>query len=137
MFGLFNETYWELASFVPINDIQKTYFKNKYISFINLDYIKFVLDKDNKLIAFGDVMPSFSIAMQKNKVKTLYFIILAYQIKGVTVVLFNQYNKTFSELGIQNCIRTPELEDNLAIKQIWKFFKPEVYKKKMYYKKSF
>ncbi len=47
MFDLFNETYSSLSSFVRITDIQKDYFKKKYISFINPEYIKFILDKDD------------------------------------------------------------------------------------------
>ncbi|WP_298476249.1 GTP cyclohydrolase [uncultured Maribacter sp.] len=157
MFDLFNESYASLSSFVPINDIQKAYFKKKYISFINPEYIKFILDKDDKLIAFGVVMPSFTEALQKAKGKLFpfgfYHLLKAkkhskdvifyligvhpeYQNKGVTAVMFNQYHKTFSSLGIQNCIRTPELEDNIAIKQIWKHFNPEVYKRRRTYKKN-
>ncbi len=157
MFDLFNETYSKLSSFVPITDVQKAYFKKKYISFINPEYIKFILDKNNKLIAFGIVMPSFSKALQKANGKLLPFgfyhllkakkqskdvifyligVLPEYQNKGVTAVMFNQYYKTFTEKGIVNCIRTPELEDNVAIKQIWKHFKPEVYKRRRTYKKD-
>ena len=50
-----------------------------------------------------------------------------YQNKGVHAVIFNEYYNTFTEKGIQTCIRTPELEDNYAIHQIWKHFDPVVY----------
>ncbi|MGC1514362.1 MAG: GTP cyclohydrolase, partial [Maribacter sp.] len=69
MFDLFNETYASLSSFVPITEVQKVYFKKKYISFINPEYIKFIKDKEDKLIAFAIVMPSFSEALQKAKGK--------------------------------------------------------------------
>ena len=42
MFDLFNESYASLSSFVEITDIQKEYFKKKFISFVNPEYIKFV-----------------------------------------------------------------------------------------------
>ncbi len=73
MFDLFNETYATLSSFVPITEIQKAYFKKKYISFINPEYIKFIVDKTDKLIAFAIVMPSFSQALQKAKGKLFPF----------------------------------------------------------------
>ena len=41
MFDLFNESYASLSSFVRITDRQKEFFKKKYISFINPEYIKF------------------------------------------------------------------------------------------------
>ena len=40
MFDLFNESYSKLSSFVAISDVQKEYFKKKYISFINPEFIK-------------------------------------------------------------------------------------------------
>ena len=157
MFDLFNESYASLSSFVPITEVQKAYFKKKYISFINPEYMKFILDKNDRLIAFGIVMPSFSKALQKAKGKlfpmgifhmlwakkyskdVIFYLIGVhpeYQNKGVTAVIFSEYHKTFSEKKIENCIRTPELEDNIAIKQIWKHFDPEIYKRRRTYRKD-
>ena len=73
MFDLFNDTYSILQSFVPINDIQKEYFKKKYISFINPEYIKFVLDKDDNMVAFAIMMPGYAQALQKAKGKLFPF----------------------------------------------------------------
>jgi len=148
MFDLFNESYASLSSFVAITDIQKEYFKKKFISFINPEYIKFVVDKDDKLVGFAIVMPAFAKALQKMKGKlfpfgfrhilhakkhskdVIFYLIGIhpdYQNKGVHAVIFNEYYNTFTEKGIQTCIRTPELEDNYAIHQIWKHFDPVVY----------
>ncbi len=157
MFDLFNETYSSLSSFVPITEVQKTYFKKKYISFINPEYIKYIFDKNDKLIAFAIVMPSFSEALQKSKGKlfpmgifhmlrakkhskdVIFYLIGVhpdYQNKGVTAVIFNEYYKTFTAKNIQNCIRTPELAENVAIKQLWKHFGPEIYKRRRTYRKD-
>lgn len=67
MFDLFNESHSSLSSFVEITDIQKAYFKKKFISFINPELIKFVVDKNDELIAFAIVMPYYSEALQKMK----------------------------------------------------------------------
>lgn len=157
MFKLFNETYATLSSFVPITDVQKEYFKEKYISFINPEYIKFVVDKEDNIVAFAIVMPSFSKALQKAKgrlfptgifhilkarkhSKDVIFYLIGihpdYQSKGVTAVIFNEYYHTFQKKGIINCIRTPELEENVAIRQMWKHFDPEIYKRRRTYKKA-
>ena len=66
MIDLFNASYANLSSFVAVTDSQKEFFKKKYISFINPEYVKFVLDKNNTLVAFSIVMPSFSEALQKS-----------------------------------------------------------------------
>jgi GNAT superfamily N-acetyltransferase len=115
------------------------------------------LDKDDKLIAFGIVMPSFSKALQKAKGKLFPFgifhllsakknskevifyligVLPEYQNKGVTAVMFNEYYKTFKAKGIEKCVRTPELEENVAIRQLWKHFDPKIYKRRRTYKKE-
>ncbi|WP_299012348.1 GTP cyclohydrolase [uncultured Polaribacter sp.] len=157
MFKVFDKSYSKLSTYVPISDAQIAFFKKKYISFINPEYIKFVVDKNNKLVAFAIVMPSFSEALQKAKGKlfpfglfhllsarknakdvTFYLIGVdpAHQNKGVTAIIFDQYTKTFTPLGIENCIRTPELEDNEAIKKLWENFKPETHKRRRTYRKN-
>ena len=69
MFDLFNQSYAVLPSFVPISQLEIDYFKKKYISFINPEYIKFVVDKDDKMIAFAITMPSFSKAFKYHSLK--------------------------------------------------------------------
>lgn len=157
MFDLFNSAYSKLASFVAISDEQKAYFKKKYISFINPEYIKFILDKDGKMICFSIVMPSFAQALKKANGKlfpfglfhllnarkhskdVLFYLIgiqPEYQNKGVTAIVFDEFYKTFEKKGIRNCIRTPELEDNHAIHNIWKHFDPVIYRRRRTYRKD-
>ncbi len=157
MFDLFNESYASLSSFVAITDIQKAYFKKKFISFINPEYIQFVVDKDDQLVAFAIVMPSFSRALQKMKGKLFPFGILKllkakkesktvtfyligvhpkYQNKGITAIIFNEYYNVFEKKGIEMCLRTPELADNTAIHLLWKRFNPEIYKRRRTYRKE-
>lgn len=157
MFDLFNNSYETLESFVAITEEQKAYFKKKYISLINPEYIKFVFDENDKLIAFGIVMPDFSEALKKAKGKlfpfgfyhmlkakshskrVLFYLIgitPEYQNKGVTALIFKQYNDTFNEKGIIDCIRTPELSTNAAIQNIWKHFDPIINKRRKTFTKT-
>jgi GNAT superfamily N-acetyltransferase len=145
MFDVFNRAYASLSSFVAVTDRQKEYFKNKYISLINPEHIKFVLDKDDKLVAFSVVMTSFSEALQKSKGKLFPFgflhflkakrkndtvlfyligILPEYQNKGVTALIFKEYYETFTKDGVKNCILTPILVENLALQNLWKNFNP-------------
>ncbi|MFH6769200.1 GTP cyclohydrolase [Gaetbulibacter aquiaggeris] len=157
MFDLFNTSYASLSSFVAITDIQKDYFKKKFISFVNPEYIKFIIDKDDNLIGFAIVLPAFAKALQKAQGKLFPFGFLhildakknskdvifyligidpEYQNKGVHAVIFNEYYNVFTKKGIQTCYRTPELEDNYAIHQIWKHFSPEVYRRRKTFRKT-
>ncbi|MGD1946096.1 MAG: GTP cyclohydrolase [Croceivirga sp.] len=157
IFVLFNESNAKLSSYVKITDVQKAYFKEKYIKFINPEFIKFVVDKEDNIIAFAIVMPSFSKALQKangklfpfgafhllrakKKSKDVIFYLIGihpeYQNKGVTAVIFNEFYHTFKKRGVENCIRTPELEENTAIRQMWKHFNPVTHKRRRTYRKS-
>ena len=157
MFDLFNASYASLSSFVAITDIQKEYFKNKFISFVNPEYIKFIIDKEDNLIGFAIVLPAFAKALQKangklfpfgfmsildakkNSKDVIFYLIgidPEYQNKGVHAVIFNEYYNVFTKKGIQTCYRTPELEDNYAIHQIWKHFSPEVYRRRKTFRKT-
>src|SRR5574343_81861 len=157
MFDLFNETYSKLQSFVPINDIQKNYFKKKYISFINPEFIKFIMDKNDNMIAFAIVMPGFAQALKKANGKLFpfgfYHLLQArkhskevvfyligvtpeYQSKGVTAIIFDEYYKVCQAKGIETCIRTPELEENHAIHNLWKNFNTRVNKRRRTYRKE-
>lgn len=157
MFALFNTSYEKLPSFVPISNKQIEYFKNKFIRFINPEYIKFIIDKNGKLITFSITMPSFAKAFQKANGKlfptgflhilnakkhskdVVFFLIGVlpeYQKKGVTAIVFDEFFRTYKEKGILKTFTTPELEENKDIQLIWKNFKPIVYKKRSTYKKE-
>jgi len=149
MFYLFNVSYSKLSSFIPINDKQIKYMKEKFLSFINPEFIKFTLDNKGKLIGFAVIMPSFAKPLQKANGKLYPFGLLHllhakifpknvtlfligvhpdYQNKGVTAVLFDSLLKTLKNKDIKECIRTPELKDNTAISNLWKNFNPVTYK---------
>ena len=158
MFDLFNETYSVLPSYVEITEEQKAYFKKKFISFINPEYIKFIEDENKKLVAFTVVMPKFAKALQKanghlfptgffhllkakRQSKELVFYLIGvhpdYQNKGLNAIIFSEYYKLFLKKGVEMCYRTPELEDNLATQKIWKHFNPVINIKRKTYAKKF
>jgi hypothetical protein len=156
MFDLFNLSYSRLSSFVKITELQKTYMKKKFLDFINPEYIKFVVDSNDDLIAFAVVMPSFAKALQEikgklfpfgflkilkaKKAKSVNFFLIGvhpdYQNKGVHALIFSEYHKTFEVKGITECRRTPELSDNLEIHKLWRDFNPKLIKKRCTYRKS-
>lgn len=156
MFDLFNLTYARLSSFVKITEIQKAYMKDKFLNFIDPEFIKFVADKNDQLVAFAVVMPSFAEALQKIKgklfpfgfieilkakqSKTVNFLLIGvnpdYQNKGVHALIFSEYHKTFESKGIIECRRTPELSNNLEIQKLWRDFNPQLIKKRCTFKKN-
>jgi len=156
MFDLFNTCYASLSSFVPISIEQQAYIKKRYISFINPEYIIFIIDENKKMIGFGINMPSFSRALQKANGKLFPFGIFHlldakkhskdvisyligvhpdYQNKGINALIFRDFQIAFEKLDIQNFIRTPELADNIAIHQLWKKFGQVTHKKRCTFSK--
>lgn len=151
MFDLFNTSYAKLSSFVPVTPRQIAYYKKKFVKFINPEYIKFIVDQNDKLVTFSITMPSFAKALQKANGKlfptgfihllrakkhsksSVFFLIgilPEYQKKGVTAIVFDEFFKTYKKKGVEKMIITPELEDNKDIQLIWKNFNPVYYKKR-------
>ncbi len=157
MFDLLNKTYAHLSSYVPISEEQKEYFKKKFISFINPDFLVFIVDENDKLIAFAITMPAFAKALQKSKGKLfpfgIYHLLKAknksteallyligieeeYRTKGVITLIFDHFNVAYAKRGITKLIRTPELADNVNVKQIWKRMNPVKFKVRKTFKKD-
>ena len=157
MFGLLNNTYNSLQTFVPIQQYQIDYYKKKYFGFINPDYITCINDKNNKLIAFSVVMPSFSVALkkangklmplgwvhilkaQKKNEKAAFYLIgidPEYQGKGVTAIIFEEMQNLFNSKGIHTVETNPELIENTAVQLLWKDYSPVQHKERSTFKKQ-
>jgi hypothetical protein len=50
--------------------------------------------------------------------------------------LFEEIHKVCKAKGIETCIRTPELEENHAIHNLWKNFNSKINKRRRTYKKE-
>lgn len=157
MFDLLNKTYNNLQTFVPIQKYQIDHYKDRYLRYIHPDFIKSVVDKNGKLIAFAITMPSFSRALKKMNGKLFPFgflrILMAqkfnsraslyligvhpdYQNKGVTAILFNDLQTMFNRRGIKEVETNPELIENKSIQAFWKNYKNELHKKRCTYRKD-
>lgn len=157
MFDLLGETYESLQTFVPIQDYQIKYYKDKYLKYINPGFIKCVTDQDDKLVAFAITMPSFSKALKKingkvnfigllrllyaknyNSKGSLYLIGVRpdFQNKGIIAILFNELQKFYNKFGIKEVETNPELIENTAIQQLWKNFDNVQHKNRATFTKS-
>ena len=157
MFDLLNKTYSHLQTFVPIQPHQIEMYKKKYLPYLNPEYIVCIADKDDKLIAFSIVMPSFSKALKKmnGKIYPLRFLHIlraqkrndtaafyligidpTYQNKGVTALIFKEMNQTFIRNGIETVETNPELEENKAIQALWNGYENEQHKMRRTFRKT-
>lgn len=157
MFDLLNKTYSSLVTFVPIQQYQIELYKEKYMPYINPDFIELVIDEQEKLVGFAITMPSFSEALKKangslfpfgflhllkakkSNTKAAFYLIgidPAYQGKGVTAMMFRNITQNLIDYGVTECETNPELEDNLAVQASWKNYDPTLHKRRRTYRKE-
>ena len=157
MFYLLGKTYDKLQTFVPIQEYQIDYYKNRFLKYINPGFIKCVTDKNDELVAFAITMPSFSNALKKIKGKvdligklrllhaknfnskgSLYLIGVRpdFQNKGVIAILFNELQKFYNKFGITEVETNPELIENTAIQQLWKNYENNQHKNRATFTKQ-
>lgn len=157
MFALLDKTYGHLSSYVPIPKQQIAHYKEKYINFINPDFVSCIEDDAGEMIAFAITMPSYSKALQKANGKLFplgwWYLLQAskkndsaafyligidpkYQGKGVTAIVFNEMFKTFKKYGVKSLETNPELAENKNIQTLWKDYNPVNHKRRMSFKKD-
>lgn len=157
MFKLLDETYKVLPTYVPFSEKQINYYKEKYIPFINKDYVICIADENNKLVGFAITMPSYSKALQKAKGKLFpwgwYHLLKAsrhnewanfyligihpdYQRKGITAIVLKEFFDLFNSKGIKYLETNPELENNKSIQLLWKDYNPINHKRRRTYFKE-
>ena len=157
MFYLLGKTYDKLQTFVPIQDYQINYYKNRFLKYINPGFIKCVTDENDELVAFAITMPSFSNALKKingkvdligklrllhaknfNSKGSLYLIGVRpdFQNKGVIAILFNELQKFYNKFGITEVETNPELIENTAIQQLWKNYENNQHKNRATFTKQ-
>ena len=157
MFYLLGKTYDKLQTFVPIQEYQIDYYKNRFLKYINPGFIKCVADENDELVAFAITMPSFSNALKKingkvdliGKLRLLYaknfnikgslYLIGVrpdFQNKGVIAILFNELQKFYNKFGITEVETNPELIENTAIQQLWKNYENNQHKNRATFTKQ-
>ncbi|MDR2122290.1 MAG: GNAT family N-acetyltransferase [Flavobacteriaceae bacterium] len=157
IFQLLDDTYKVLNTYVPFSEKQISYYKDKYIPFINKDYVICIADENDKLVGFAITMPSYSRALQKaggklfpwgwfhlmrssrhNEWANFYLIGIHpdYQRKGITAIVLKEFFDLFTSKGIKYLETNPELEDNKNIQLLWKDYNPVNHKRRITYFKE-
>lgn len=157
IFDLLSECYKELYGVVPYTDkIAKDYLR-RFMSLLNPEYAKFILDQNDKLVGFGLAAPSLAKAFQKSggrmlpfgfipllravkRPKELELMLVAvhpdYQNTGLPALMMNEITASAIKNGILAAESSPELEDNKRVQDFWKNFDVEQHKRRRCYKKE-
>ena len=157
IFGVINLAYENLYGFVPLTEKQIDMYVKQYIPNVVPDYLKLILDKDDKVAAFVIGMPSLSRALQKAKGRLVPFGFLHMlralrhprtldlylgavrpdlQGKGADALLITELNKSCIKNGIVSAESNLELEDNVLVQAHWKHFERRQHKRRRCYVKQ-
>jgi len=156
-FDVYNKAFSELYGFYPVTKAVMDYYIKQMILLVKLDFLWFVLDKHKKVIGFGLMMPSLSIANKKSngkllpfgflrllrslkRFKTIDFYFIAVdpnnQGTGVLSLIMADGIKQGIKYGVIQALTGPELETNVKIQSQWKDFNPSNYKRRRCFKKA-
>jgi GNAT superfamily N-acetyltransferase len=151
LFQLLDDEYKHLYGTVPLTEKQVKAYIDQYFGLVAPDFIPIVMDQNNRMVAFGIVMPSLSLALQKTKGllfpfgfiyllgalkkndrADLYLVAVRseYQGKGVNAILMNKMHGVFNRLGIKKVESNPELETNQNVQGQWKYYQKRQHKRR-------
>jgi len=151
VFDLINSEYSHLYGAVPLSDQEIQHYIQAYFNFVHPDFIPLIFDRNDKVVAFGIVIPSLSKALQKchgnllpfgwanilralkkNDRADLYLIAVKkkYQGLGLNLVLMDHVCRVLNQREIKVVESNPELETNRNIQSQWKYFEKRQHKRR-------
>ena len=149
IFQLMNQTYDHLYGYVPVKDDLMDMLAKQYIPLVNLDYIQLICDENEKLVAFGLMIPSPVDALKRSKghlfpfgfidffrqlkhSKVLDMLLIAVdpalKNSGVLALVFTEAIRNAAKNGIVFAETGPELETNQHVQSLWKNFEARHHK---------
>jgi GNAT superfamily N-acetyltransferase len=154
IFHVLNESYEGLYGVVPLTEKQIDMYTNQYFRLVRHDYISIILDREDRVAAFGITVPSLALALRKawgrllpfgfihllralRKNDTAEMCLIAVrpdlQGKGVNAMLMYEFNKVYLRHKILKAETNPELETNSNVQAQWKFFDARQHKRRRCY----
>ena len=157
LFDLLDVGYEKLYGTVPFTDRMKKTMISNFRLFIRKEDVELVLDENDKLVCMGLGFPSLGEAlvhssgrltplrlfkliraMRHPKVIDMGLIAVdpAYLNKGISAVMCDRIVKMMKNRGLEYCETNLNLEDNFAIRNMWKRFPTLQHKRRRSYVKE-
>lgn len=160
IFDLLFDAYKHLYGVIPLTEKQVQLYKNQFISMVKPDFLLVVVDKNDKPICFGVIMPSMLSAVQKAKGRLFpfgwihmlhYFTQKKFDVlemmligtapeymgKAVNANLITHMFRGAKKYGAKYAETGPMLEDNYQIHSMWeKNFESRCHKRRRCYIKK-
>lgn len=159
IFNLVNEAYDKLYCYSPLTPSLIDHYIKMYVPIVRLKHLAIVVDKDDRLIGIGLVMPSLAKALIKSRGRLFPFgwyhllkalkgrndlvdlLLIAvkpeYQSKGVNALIFNDLIPAFIESGYKEAETNPELNYNQRVQSQWQYFEYRQHKRRCTFRAQF
>ena len=156
-FALLDQAYSSIYGAVPFTEGMKKMLMDNFKFIIDLNHIAVILDENEDLVCMGLCFPSIAKAVQKSyghltplaikrlihdirhpKVLDLGLVAASpeYINKGVVSVIAAELARMLREDGVEYAETNLNLEDNYAIRNLWKRFDAEQHKRRRAYVKT-
>jgi len=157
IFDVINDTYADLFSFTPLTETQIEYYTKLYFPNIVADYVKLMIDDQDRVAGFVIAMPSLSRALQKarGRLFPFGFVHLLYALKrpkyidlylgavrkdlqgkGVDALLMSELARACISNHIVSAESNLELEENKLVQALWRNFERRRHKRRRCYLKQ-
>lgn len=154
VFELVNICYAHLYGVVELDEAQIKKYVSKFLPLIKMDYVCFVMDEKERMVAFGVCAPSLDKVFQATRGRLLptgifrvlwamghndaldMFLIAVrpeYQGQGVNAIVVDKLLQSAIRNGIQYAETGPMLEWNEPIRAQWRLFDSEQHKRRRCY----
>ena len=138
-FHAINESFTDLYDFVPMTEKEIDAYIKEYIPFVNLNFVQFVVDENDKLVGFGLSIPDLNAAYKKANGRLFpfgwYHILKAFkkfdtidlllngvlpewQKRGVHSIYYCDMNEAAIRHDVHTAYTNPQIIGNEAVK-IW------------------
>ena len=157
VFYCIDECYAKLYGTVPFTKEMKDQLIDQFMLIVNKKYLLVVCDEKENVVAFGLCFPSIGKALQKSggkltpaglarllravaKPKVIDLALVAvlpeYQARGVNAVMIEGMINMLKDTGVEYCETNLNLEDNLAVQAMWKYFDKKQHKRRRSFVKA-
>jgi hypothetical protein len=157
LFDLVDQAYAHLYGTSPLSERQIDAYISQYLGFADPRFIKVVVDKEDKLVAFGISIPDLSKALQKGrgrlfpfgwyhllralkKPTTIDFLLIAVQpqttARGAVAFLMSSLIESCIQAGVKKAETSGELETNHQVQSLWNDFEHRQHKRRRAYLKK-
>lgn len=154
IFEVLEIAYRKLYGTVPLTDEQVKGYIDQYFGFAQLKYIPVVMDKDDRVVAFGIAFPSFSKALQRSRGQLFPFGLIhflwalnfndtadlylegvrdEFRGKGLNSIMMSVIYTNFVNSGIKKVETNLTLENNQDVQAQWKYFPARQHKRHRVY----